>query len=134
VIYYSGQGVPRDYQAALTWFKKAAEQGHPLAQYNCGYMLEQGQGTPQDYRDAVKYYRRAAERGNQLAQYTLGSMYEKGQGVDPDEVQALMWYNLAAIQGESKAKTARERITVWMTAAQIAEAQRLSREFKIVGK
>ena len=69
-----------------------------------------------------------------MAQYTLGSLYEKGQGVMPDEVQALMWYNLASIQGEGKAKTARDRVSVWMTPPQIAEAQRLAREFKIVGK
>jgi TPR repeat protein len=69
-----------------------------------------------------------------LAQYNLGYMYEKGQGVSPDEVQALMWYNLAAIQGETKAKTARDRVTVLMDQKQIAEAQRLAREFRIVGK
>ncbi len=134
VMYYSGQGVPGDYVEALNLFKKAALQGHPLAQYNVGYMNEKGEGTPQDYVEAAKYYRQAAERGNQLAQYTLGYMYEKGQGLLPDEVQALMWYNLAAIQGETKAKMARERLTVWMTPEQIAEAQRLAREFKIVGK
>ena len=134
LIYYGGQGVPRDYKEALAWFKKAALQGHPLAQYNCGYMYEQGEGTPQDYVEAAKYFRQAAERGNQLAQYTLGSMYERGQGVAADEVQALMWYNLAAVQGEARAKTARERVTVWMTPAQVAEAQRLAREFKTVGK
>ena len=134
LIYYKGQGVPPDYPEAINWFKKAALQGHPLAQYNAGYMYEKGEGTPQDYVEAAKYYRRAAERGNQLAQYNLGYMYEKGQGVSTDEAQALMWYNLAAIQGETKAKAARDRITVWMTPAQIAEAQRLAREFKIVGK
>jgi len=134
LMYYTAQGVPVDYIEALNWFKKAALQGHPLAQYNAGYMYERGEGTPQDYAEAVKYYRQSAERGNRLAQYTLGNMYEKGQGVLPDEVQALMWYSLAAIQGETKAKTARERVTMWMTPAQIAEAQRLAREFKIVGK
>jgi TPR repeat protein len=105
-----------------------------LAQYNAGYMNEKGEGTPQDYVEAAKYYRQAAERGNQLAQYNLGYMYEKGQGVLPDEVQALMWYNLAAVQGETKAKAARDRITIWMNPAQTAEAQRLAREFTIVGK
>jgi hypothetical protein len=134
LIYYMGQGVLRDYIEALNWFKKAARQGNPYAQYNAGYMYEKGEGTPQDHVEAVKYYRRAAEQGNQLAQYTLGYMHEKGQGVLPDEVQALMWYNLAAIQGEAKAKAARDRVTVWMTPAQIAEAQRLAREFKIMGK
>jgi len=134
LMYYRGQGVLRDYLEALDWFKKAARQGNPYAQYNAGYMYEKGEGTPQDYGEAAKYYRQAAERGNQLAQYTLGYMYEKGQGVSPDEVQALMWYNLAAIQGETKAKAARDRVTIWMTPAQIAEAQRLAREFKSVGK
>jgi TPR repeat protein len=134
LIYYKGLGVQPDYPEALNWFKKAALQGHPLAQYNAGYMNEKGEGTPQDYVEAVKYYRQSAERGNQLAQYNLGFMYEKGQGVSPDEVQALMWYNLASIQGGTKAKAARDRITVWMTPAQIAEAQRLAREFKIVEK
>jgi uncharacterized protein len=134
LIYYKGRGVPPDYPEALNWFKKAARQGHPLAQYNAGYMYENGEGTPQGYVEAATYYRQAAEQGNRLAQYTLGYMYEKGQGVLPDEVQALMWYNLAAIQGEIQARTARDRVTVWMTPAQVAEAQRLAREFKSVGK
>jgi TPR repeat protein len=69
-----------------------------------------------------------------LAQYNLGYMYEKGQGVLPDEVQALMWFNLAAIQGETKARAARDRITIWMNSTQIAEAQRLAHEFRITGK
>lgn len=134
LMYYMGQGVPRDYPEALGWFMKAARQSNPYAQYNVGYMVEKGEGTPQNYVEAAKYYRQAAERGNQLAQYTIGYMYEKGRGVLPDEVQALMWYNLAAIQGEAKAKAARDRVTIWMNPAQIAEAQRLAREFRIVGK
>jgi TPR repeat protein len=133
LIYYKGQGVPSDYLESLNWFNKAALQGHPLAQYNVGYMYEKGEGKPQDYVEAAKCYQLAAERGNQLAQYNLGYMYEKGQGVLADEVQALKWYNLAATQGEAKAKMARDRVTVWMKSEQIAEAQRLAREFKIVG-
>jgi TPR repeat protein len=134
LMYYLGQGVVRDYLEALGWFKKAALQGNPYAQYNVGYMYEKGEGTPQDYGEAAKYYRQAAERGNRLAQYTLGYLHEKGQGVSQDEIQALMWYNLAATQGETKAKAARDRVTVWMTPEQIAVGQRLAREFKGVGK
>jgi TPR repeat protein len=130
LIYYKGRGVRPDYREALRWFKKASLQGHLLAQYNVGYMNEKGEGTPQDHLEAAKHYRLAAERGNQLAQFNLGSMYERGQGVMPDEVQALMWYNLAAIQGETRARAARDRITIWMTPAQIAESQRLARQFK----
>lgn len=134
LIYYKGQGIPRDYSEALNWFKKAALHGHPLAQYNVGYMYEKGEGTPQDYAEAANYYGQAANQGNRLAQYNLGSLYEKGQGVASDEVQALMWYNLAATQGDAQARAARDRISVWMTPAQVAEAQRRAREFKIVEK
>ena len=97
-------------------------------------MHAQGEGTPRDYVEAAKWYRQAAEQGHQLAQYNLGYMYEKGQGVLADEVQALMWYNLASIQGDAKAKMARDRVAVWMSPPQIAEAQRLAREFKSAGK
>ena len=134
LMYYLGQGVVRDYPEALGWFKQAARQNNPYSQYNVGYMYEKGEGTPQDHGEAAHFYRLAAARGNQLAQYTLGYLYEKGQGVPQDEIQALMWYNLAATQGEAKAKAARDRVTVWMTPEQIAEAQRLAREFKRVGK
>jgi TPR repeat protein len=134
LIYYSGQGVARDYLEALKWFREAALQKHSLARYNVGYMYAKGEGTPQDYVEAAKWYRQAAEQGNQLAQYNLGYMYEKGQGVLADEVQALMWYNLASIQGEPKARMARDRVTVWMKPEQINQAQRLAREFKMVDK
>ena len=135
IVYYSGQGVSRDYLEALNWFKKAALQNNVLAQYNVGYMCARGEGTPQDYVEAAKWYRQAAEQGHQLAQYNLGYMYEKGQGVgSADKIKALMWYSLASIQGEAKAKMARDRVTVGMKPGDLAEAQRLAREFKIVGK
>jgi len=40
-----------------------------------------------------------------------------------------MWLNLAGAQGNAAAMTARNEITPMMTPAQIAEAQRLAREF-----
>jgi hypothetical protein len=51
-----------------------------------------------------------------------------------DEVQALMWFNLAAAQGITKARVARNRISVWLTPAQINEAQCLAGKFKVVEK
>ena len=132
LIYYKGQGVPVDYPEALNWFRKAAENGHQWAQFNAGYMCKNGEGEPQNYKEALKYYYAAAEQGNRLAQYNLGEMYEKGQGISKDEVHALMWYSLAAIRGETQAREARDRITVWMSPDQIAEAQRRAREFKMM--
>lgn len=130
LMHYQGRGAAKDYGEALQWFKKSASLGNPLAQANVAYMYEKGEGAPQNHREAAAWYRKAAEGGNVPAQFTLGAMYEKGLGVKSDEVQALMWYNLAAAQGHGKAKAQRDRITVWMSPDQIAEAQRLAREFK----
>ena len=75
-------------------------------------------------------YRVGAEKGNASAQFSLGFMYEKGQGVPQDYVQAYMWFNLAAAQSTKGAAEWREHIAARMTPAQIAEAQKLAREWK----
>ena len=56
-------------------------------------------------------------------------MYEGGTGVPEDLVFAYMWYNLSAAQGNERAQSAKGRIEQRMTREQIAEAQRLSREW-----
>lgn len=64
-------------------------------------------------------------------------MYYYGPGVPQDYVEAHKWYNLAAArfsaaeaeQRESAVKN-RDIIAAKMTPAQIAEAQRLAREWK----
>ncbi len=81
------------------------------------------------------WHRRAAEKGDAAAQHALGTMYAKGQGVPQDFVQAHMWLNLAAAgltPGEARDTAAVNRDTVEgkMTPAQVAEAQRLAREWK----
>ena len=52
------------------------------------------------------------------------------QGVTQDYVQTHLWYNLAAAQGNELARKNRDIVAKKMTSAQIAEAQRLAREWK----
>jgi TPR repeat protein len=60
-------------------------------------------------------------------------MYATGRGVPQDDVQAHMWYNLAASRetGEQResAVEARDGVAGQMIPTQIAEAQRLFREW-----
>ena len=70
--YYSGQGVPQDYQAAVKWFRLAAEQGHPEAQFFLGQMYSLGQGVAQNYTECMKWVRLAADQGDAEAQYNIG--------------------------------------------------------------
>jgi TPR repeat protein len=90
----------------------------------------QGDGWVQDYAEAVKWYRRAAAQGDSDAQIALGMMYKFGKGVTQDDVRAHMWFNLAAVQDSSRAVWWRDMVAERMTAAQIAEAQKLAREWK----
>ena len=118
VRYDFGQGVPED----------DAE-----AQYNLGVRYRNGEGVPQHDAEAVRWYRLAADQGVTEAQHNLGVSYENGRGVPQDDVQAHMWFNLTASRstGEDResAVSARDRARARMTAEQVAEAQRLAREW-----
>ena len=56
-------------------------------------------------------------------------MYKQGLGVLQDYPLAHMWFNLAASQGWTNARISRDQLAEKMTPAQIAEAQRLAREW-----
>ena len=71
----------------------------------------------------------AAEQGDADAQINLGVMYAEGKGVPQDHVLAHMWFNLSAAQGNEKARKDRDNVAKVMTPDQLAEAQRLAREW-----
>jgi TPR repeat protein len=111
-----------------------ADQGNARAQYNLGAMYTKGLGVPQDYAEALKWYRQAANQGDAAAQAALGAGYATGQGLPQDYVQAHKWFNLAASTGADRpvaaeALAARYAVAAKMTPAQIAEAQKLAREW-----
>jgi TPR repeat protein len=137
IRYQVGQGVTQSYVEAARWFSKAADQGVATAQFNLGVLYAHGQGVMQDYVEAVKWYRKAAEQGQVDAQSNLGFMYLNGRGVPKDYVQAHKWLNIAAANypdsdADRRKKTfySRDAVAAKMTPAQIAEAQRLAREWK----
>jgi uncharacterized protein len=105
LMYFKGQGVPRDFGEAAKWYRLAAEQGNPGAQTNLGIMYYSGQGVTQDFGEAANWYRLAAEHGNSGAQTNLGFMYYTGQGVTLDQAEAARLYTLAAEQGEPRAQS-----------------------------
>jgi TPR repeat protein len=121
-------------QTDVEWLRARAKQGDADVQYRLGTMYRNGFGVPQNDAEAIKWFRMAAEQGVAAAQYNLGTMYANGEGVPQDDLQAHMWVNLAAStsQGETNERYAKPRkmIAENMTSAQIAEAQRLAREWK----
>jgi len=132
-----GAGVPQDPAEAAKWHRKAAEQDVPEAQLALGDAYAGGKGVPQDFSEAAKWYGKAADQGTARAQFQLGSLYYNGHGVRQDYVTAHMWLNVAASRFSpqeqeqmAKAIEMRDLAASRMTAAQIAEAQKLARKWK----
>lgn len=84
--------------------------------------------------DSLAQYERDAKEGRADALYNLGLAYSTGQGVGVDMIAAHKWFNLAAVRGVEAAKSWRNQVASEMNAKQIAEAQKLAREWLSVRK
>jgi TPR repeat protein len=136
LIHYDGVGVPRDDGEATKWFRRAADSGNGTAQFHLGVMYAEGRGVPQNFAQAEKWYLTAAEQNFPQAQYNLGIMYLNGWGVPQDNLKAHMWFNLAAanfpatdLANRNAAARNRDAIAKKMTADELAQAQKLAREW-----
>ena len=118
-----------DGMSPLEDVRSCAEHGDAVAQTNLGLMYMYGRGVPEDDAEAVRWYQLAAEQGYASAQFSLGFMYYSGEGVRQDNVLAYMWLNLAAAQGNGFARDHKEIVERQMTREEIAEAERMSREW-----
>ncbi len=136
MMYRDGEGVPPDEAVGASWLLRAAEQGHRRAQFFVGSSYNRGKGVPEDPVEGAKWLLRSAEQGFAAAQLDLGAAYTTGRGVPRDNVQAYLWSHLATTQfapGDHRIEIAtfsRDNAASSMTAEQIAEAQRLAREWK----
>jgi len=126
----SEQDINGDYATALRLLQPLAERGNREAQYNLAVMYANGWGVPRDEAESNRWYRKAAEQGDASAQSLVGSAYLFGRGVPKDFVQAYLWLNLAARGGDKSAAKVRDGLEGIMTAAQISEARRLTREWE----
>ena len=128
-MYYAGNGVKQNYDEAIKWFQKAAEQGDEKARKTVKFLTfinnpkyielkaeaEKGNAEAQ-YKFAllhgqnfyldeeVKWYKKAAEQGHIRAQEKMGYEYESGLNVQQDNAEAVKWYKMAAEQGSETAR------------------------------
>jgi hypothetical protein len=153
-IYALGLGVPQDFHEAFKWYRIAADQSSSYAENVIGIAYERGLYVAQDDTEAFRWYRRAANKiydrpGDtwiHSPQYNIAAMYASGRGTAQDYVRALMWFTLAVAFGDTKppdplgiklldtpkstAPEQRDRLVALMTSTQIAEAERLAREWR----
>ncbi|MEK6747200.1 MAG: tetratricopeptide repeat protein [Pseudomonadota bacterium] len=127
--YYWGNGVRRDHTEAAKWFQKSSEQGNAEAQYWFGNALFFGVGVAKNKSEGFKWFHKSAEQGNADAQVMCFSIYYKGDGVPKDLIEAYKWVNLASTTNQ-EAMEIRDKLETSLTSEQIAEGQRLTREWQ----
>jgi hypothetical protein len=122
-------GSADDHYFTVRLYQESAEKGDSDAQYKLGLLYLTGNGALQDFSEAAKWLKLAAEQGYGLAQYELGLIYRTGYGLAVDEVQSYVWLNLAAAAGVQQAVTARDEIMRALSPKQLAQAQKISRDW-----
>ncbi len=97
--YATGEGVSRDEQLALKWFRRAARRGHVESQYDLGLMYLYGEGIDQDPELGLRWLQMAAQAGERRAASVLASVFSEGLfGIPKDTDAAERWRKIG---GES---------------------------------
>jgi TPR repeat protein len=121
--------------AAAISYRKAAENGHAMAQSNLGLMYTTGDGIARDEGQARHWFGRAAAQGYAPAQFHLGRRCHRaslsGAEVEAREsrIEAFKWLQLATAQEYPNADAARERVNIDMSADDVAEGNRRIQAF-----
>lgn len=123
-MYSSGEGVPKDSEEAVRWFRLAADGGYARAQFYLACMYGGGSGVPQDSLEAARWYRKAADQGMPEAQFYLACLYESGTGVPEDLEEARRWMRLAAENGLVEAAEYEPHIGTRLTPEQLEASRR----------
>ena len=92
-IFLPVSGIDQDREAALGWFKLAADQGHhPSAEALADLYTDTE--DPSDYAEAIELYRRAADSGGSAwAGLRLGMIHAIGEGVEESDRAAREWFS-----------------------------------------
>ena len=89
---------------AARWFRRSAEQGHPVGWYQLGLAHYRGRGVARDRGRAFELILRAAHSGDASAEYGVGLLYQRGHGTARDVAKARRWFQRAADKGLEEAR------------------------------
>lgn len=129
-LYLNGQGVSQNYEQAVNWFRKAAQQEYRDAQYNLSVMYKLGQGVEQDHSEGLKWLEKAAAYGHAAAQNSLGDLYYQGEELDKDYILAYMWWQLAEKNDFENIAHKKVELAHKMTWADIKKAEQLASQYR----
>jgi len=99
--YKEGEGVSQNYEKALFWLKKRAEEDdNPSIQYDLAMMYFNGQGAQQNVELGFLWMEKAAEQNYIEAQYKLSMLYYRRENTE----KTLFWLKKAAENDHSDAQ------------------------------
>jgi len=90
-MYEYGLGVNKNSDLAIDYYRKAALQGHALAQYALGQLLlnrELHGSSRSEDSEAFKWMKRSFEQGDWRAKKAMADLYKYGVGCMEDEIAA----------------------------------------------
>ena len=106
-VYQLGKDVPRNYTAALTWYRIAAQwhsddfdQSHHSDSMNARQEISKLTSKYLASPKLTESMLSSARGGEPTSQYNLGWMYSTGTNLETDHDMAVHWYRLAAQQGD----------------------------------
>jgi len=97
-----GNGVPESQADAISWYRKAAESGSPVAYIRLGDLYA-ARSSGMEAPRALEWYRKAADANSATAMVRLGKMFNEGRGVPQDQALAATWFSRAAAAGSGAA-------------------------------
>ena len=122
--------VTKDQGKARELLLRAAKQGYPDAQHALGHMYLHGWGGAKDASEGARWVKEVAEQGNVEAQVLLAALFLTGEGVKKDETAAYMWLSVEGSRGDADTKRLRDILSRHMSSEQIANAEKLAKEWK----
>ncbi|MDO5861287.1 MAG: tetratricopeptide repeat protein [Thermoplasmata archaeon] len=103
LMYARGQGIEKDYPAAISWFQKSYDRGLQSPAYFLGKMHLLGMGTAKNPTKARMYFEAVAAH-DARASYELGIMHFTGKDVPRDLVESAKWMRKSAEAGNAEAQ------------------------------
>ncbi|MCI0666451.1 MAG: sel1 repeat family protein [Methylococcaceae bacterium] len=129
-MYRKGEGVEKNPQEAVNWYRKAAQQDNRLAQYNMGWMYDIGDGLEQNLDEAIAWYTKAARAGDKYAPFNIGALYFSGRDLPRDPETALFWFEVAVANGNDKGSKWRDKIAEHLSSEQLERVQEKLKTWK----
>lgn len=105
----AAKGIEPNLPKAISWYFKAASQGHVGAQLNLGLLLLDGMekaGAKRNPAQAFSWLSKAANAGSAAAQHRLGAMLLEGDGTNKDASLGIAWLERAATARNADAQFA----------------------------